>query len=201
VLAAGRGLRFGGAIPKPLLELGGRPLVAHAVGAAIASGLVPVIVVVSDDRVADALGPDALGTGARVTIARNDAPERGISSSLHTALRTLAPEAAVEAVVVGLADQPLMGSDAYRRVSGAYDAGAQLAVATYAGVRGNPVLIGRTHWDEALALVGDEGARVLLRRHGAVEVPCDGTGSPADVDTPEDLIALEKLWRSQTTSE
>ena len=58
-------------------------------------------------------------------------------------------------------------------------------------MRGNPVLIGREHWAEALALDGDEGARVLFRRHGAVEVPCDGTGEPTDVDTPEDLAALE----------
>ena len=28
---------------------------------------------------------------------------------------------------------------------------------------------------------------MLFRRHGAVEVPCDGTGEPTDVDTPEDL--------------
>ncbi len=197
MLAAGRGERFGGDTPKPLLELGGRPLVVHAVTAAIGSGLAPVVVVVSDDRTAAALASDA----ERVTIVRNDAPERGISSSLQVALRALRDSDAVEAVVVGLADQPLMGSDAYRRVAAAYDEGARLAVATYGGGRGNPVLIGRAHWDEALALAGDEGARVLLRRHGAVEVPCDGTGEPADVDTPADLIALEKVWRSQTASE
>jgi CTP:molybdopterin cytidylyltransferase MocA len=172
-------------------------LVVHAVAAAIASGLAPVVVVVSDDRTADALS----GQAGAATIVANPAPERGISSSLHVALEALAADASVAAVVVGLADQPLMGPDAYRRVAGAFADGAQLAVATYGGIRGNPVLIGRAHWEEALALVGDEGARVLLRRHGAVEVPCDGTGEPADVDTPEDLIALEKVWRSQTASE
>ena len=52
MLAAGRGLRFGGEIPKPLLELGGRPLVLHAVDAAHGSGLAPLAVVVSDDRTA-----------------------------------------------------------------------------------------------------------------------------------------------------
>lgn len=197
MLAAGRGLRFGGETPKPLLDLGGRPLVVHAVAAAIGSGLTPVVVVVSDERIAAVLAADAHAA----TIARNEEPERGISSSLRVALRTLEADASIDAVVVGLADQPLMGSDAYRRVAGALDRGAQLAVATYGGVRGNPVLIGRVHWKEALALVGDEGARVLLRRHGAVEVPCDGTGDPADVDTPEDLIALEKVWKSQTASE
>jgi CTP:molybdopterin cytidylyltransferase MocA len=153
--------------------------------------------VVSDDRTAAAVRAEE-GVAAIVT---NDAPARGISSSLQVALRALEADESVEAVVVGLADQPFVGPDAYRRVAAVLADGSQLAVATYGGVRGNPVLIGRAHWDEVLALEGDEGARVLLRRHGAVEVPCDGTGEPTDVDTPEDLIALEKVWRSQTTSE
>ena len=194
VLAAGRGLRFGGATPKPLLELGGRPLVTHAVRAALGSGLGTVLVVVSDDRVASVL-PEG------VRVVRNDAPERGIASSLQAALRALEPDDAVDGVVVGLADQPLVGADAYARVARAYDDGARLAVATYAGARANPVLLGRTHWDEALGLTGDEGARVLLRRYGAEEIPCDGTGEPTDVDTPEDLASLEKVWKSQTASE
>jgi molybdenum cofactor cytidylyltransferase len=189
VLAAGRGLRFGGDTPKPLVSFHGQPLVMHAVGAATRSGLAPVVVVVSDDRVAATL--ESRAGGAAVQLVRNDAPERGIASSLHAALRRLEPDETVDAVVVGLADQPLVGADAYRRVAHAYDDGARLAVATYGGARGNPVLIGRAHWREALALAGDEGARVLLRKHGAVEVPCDGTGESTDVDTPEDLAALE----------
>jgi molybdenum cofactor cytidylyltransferase len=199
VLAAGRGLRFGGETPKPLSELGGRPLVLWAVDAACSSGIGSVVVVVSDDRVAAVLG-SVVEAGA-VQLARNDAPDRGIASSLQAALRVLEPDPSVAAAVVGLGDQPLVGGEAYRRLAAAYDHGAQLAVATYGDVRGNPVMVGRAYWDEAAALSGDEGARVLLRRHGAVEVPCDGTGEPTDVDTPEDLIALEKVWRSQTASE
>jgi molybdenum cofactor cytidylyltransferase len=186
VLAAGRGLRFGGNTPKPLLELGGHPLVVHALNAARGSGLSTTVVVVSDERVAA-----AVADRPEVHVVHNDAPEQGIASSLQSALRALEPNAAVDGVVVGLADQPLVGPDAYRRVAAAYDGGARLAVATYGGTRGNPVLVGREHWGEALALTGDEGARALLRRHGAVEVPCDGTGEPTDVDTPEDLAALE----------
>jgi CTP:molybdopterin cytidylyltransferase MocA len=189
VLAAGRGLRFGGDTPKPLLRFRGKPLVRHAFEAAAASGLAPVVIVVSDDRVEDTLAPDS--GGGVVRIVRNPSPELGIASSLHAALRALEPDATVAAVVVGLADQPLVGADAYRRVARAYDGGDRLAVATYGGARGNPVLIGREHWAEALALAGDVGARALLQKHGAREVPCDGTGEPTDVDTPEDLAALE----------
>ena len=124
---------------------------------------------------------------------RNDAPEPGIASSLQAALARARRRARdVDAVVVGLADQPLVGADAYRRVAAAYDDGARLAVATYGGVRGQSRSSSAArYWPEALALTGDEGARVLLRRHGATEVPCDGTGDPTDVDTPEDLAALE----------
>ena len=193
MLAAGRGVRFGGDAPKSLSPLHGRPLLAYALDAARSSGCSPVVLVVSDERVAAA-------AGAGIEIVRNDAPERGIASSLQCAAR-LEPDDAVPAVVVGLADQPLVGAEAYRRVAAAYDDGADLAFATYDGVRGNPVLIARPYWAEAMELTGDEGARVLFRRHPAVAVPCDDTGAAADVDTPEDLAELESRWRSTTASE
>ncbi len=194
MLAAGRGVRFGGAAPKALTLLRGRPLVAYALDAARDSGCAPVVLVVSDDRVADVAGAD-------VVVVRNDAPERGISSSLQCALRRLEADPAVPGAVIGLADQPVVGAAAYRSVAAAYDAGARLAYATYAGERGNPVLLACEYWPEAMALSGDEGARVLFRRHGAVAVPCGDAGAAADVDTPQDLAELESRWRSPTASE
>ena len=67
------------------------------------------------------------------------------------------------------------------------------AVATYGGAARNPVLLARPTWPEVAELAqGDAGARAWLRAHpdDVVEVPCDGTGSAADVDTPDDLTAL-----------
>jgi molybdenum cofactor cytidylyltransferase len=187
VLAAGRGERFGGDTAKPLVAFRGRPLVAHALDAATGSGLTPVFLVVGNQA-----GAVAGRAGEGVTVVHNDRWASGIASSLVAVLQTLAPRAEIDAVVVGLADQPLVGAEAYRRVAATYDDGVRLAVATYGGVRANPVLLAREHWDEALALTGDEGARVLLRRHAAVEVPCDDTGSPTDIDTPADLQSLEQ---------
>lgn len=186
-------MRFGGATPKQLREIGGVTLVARALAAASGAGL-PVLLVVSDDAVGAAAAPD-------VAIVHNEAPERGIASSLQCALRALTPRPEVSAAVVGLADQPLVGPEAYRRLAAAYDEGARLSFATYGGARGNPVLIARDYWAEALELTGDEGARVLFSRHDAIAVPCDDTGAPDDVDTPEDLANLESRWRSQTASE
>jgi CTP:molybdopterin cytidylyltransferase MocA len=199
VLAAGRGVRLGGDVPKPLLTVRGVPFVTRACEAARASGLDPVVCVVSDPRVAAAVPPG-------VEVVRNEAPERGIASSLRCALEALAPRAEIEAAVVGLADQPLVGPEAYARVGAALAHGAELAYATYGDARGNPVLLARRYWPEACELEGDEGARVLLRRHGAAAVPCDGTGNPIDVDVQADLGAVEQAatehaWRSQTASE
>jgi molybdenum cofactor cytidylyltransferase len=59
-------------------------------------------------------------------------------------------------------------------------------------VRANPVLVGRSLWPDARALDGDEGARALMRTHSVVEVECDGTGDPTDVDTADDLRAMER---------
>lgn len=187
VLAAGRGSRLGGDVPKPLVELRGRPLVSWALDAATASGLRPVLVVVGH-------GGNAVGEAAPegVMVVRARRWRRGIARSLRAALEALEPWAQVGAVCVGLADQPLVGADAYRRLADAYRGGAALAVATYGGQRRNPVLLGRSVWDAARRLDGDVGARALMRDADVVEVDCTGTGSAADIDTLDDLRSAER---------
>jgi molybdenum cofactor cytidylyltransferase len=188
VLAAGRGSRFGGDAPKPLARLGRRTLLAHAVAAASASGLRPVVVVVGyrGEEVAAAAGTLA-------EIVENPDWEEGMAASLRAGLAAVLPDPTISAVAVALADQPRVGPEAYRRLSTAHRAGADLAVATYDGERGHPVLIGRSHWAEAMKLTGDEGARALLADHPVESVACDDTGAAVDIDTPADLEALEAV--------
>jgi molybdenum cofactor cytidylyltransferase len=191
VLAAGRGSRLGGDVPKPLVELRGRPLVSWALDAATTSGLRPVVLVVGHHGGAVArVAPEG------VVVVRSRRWRRGIARSLRAALEALEPWAHVGAVAVGLADQPLVGADAYRRLAGAYRDGARLAVATYHGQRRNPVLLARTMWAQARELDGDEGARVLMDDE-AVEVDCTETGSAADVDTLDDLREAERLMEAR----
>ena len=186
VLAAGRGSRFGDAAPKTLARLGARPLVAHAVASATDSGLRPLVLVVGC-QAADV----AAAAGEFGVVVENPAWAEGMSTSLRAGLATLIADRSVTAVAVALADQPRIGPEAYRRLAAAHREGAELAVATYGGKRGHPVLIGRTHFQEAMKMTGDQGARTLLSAHPVVEVPCDGTGEATDVDTPADLEALE----------
>ena len=197
VLAGGRGSRLDSKTPKPLLELRGRPLVAWALDAATASGLGPVVLVTGfrAREVAGAAPHD-------VFVVHADQWHAGIAHSLRAGLAALLPSTEVSAVCDGLADQPRVGPDAYRRLASAHEAGADLAVATYDGARGNPVLLGRSLWDEASRLTGDIGARTLMRTHPVTEVDCSGTGDPADVDTLDDLRAAEAAFdRAATRSD
>ncbi len=185
ILAAGRARRFGGG--KVLAPFGGTPLVRHAVDAALASELRPIVVVVAQFalRIESVLP-------AGVDVVRAPAARLGIAHSLRALVQTLEGWRQVGAVCIGLADQPLVGPDAYRRLAAAYAAGADFAVATYAGERQNPVLIGRDLWPQVRTLRGDVGARALMESVAPVEVACDGTGRADDIDTPDDLNRIER---------
>jgi molybdenum cofactor cytidylyltransferase/nicotine blue oxidoreductase len=185
ILAAGRGSRLGGEASKPLLEWRGRPLVAWAVDAALRSSLRPVLVVVGyrGDEVRAALD------GREVTVVDNPEWEEGIAASLRAALTVLAPMDDVDAVAIGLADQPLIDPEVYEALTGL---GGEIVVPHYGGQPGNPVKLTRSLWPEAMALRGDAGARVLMRDRDVLVADCTGRGSPADVDTLEDLERLQQ---------
>jgi CTP:molybdopterin cytidylyltransferase MocA len=186
LLAAGGGSRLGR--PKALVEIGGRTLAARGVSLLRAGGADPIVVV----------------TGAApvelpgVTLVTNPDWRTGMGSSLVaglSAVRDLADESC-PAVVIALADQPLIGPEAVRRLIAAHAAGAAVAVAAYDGRPRNPVLIGRAHWAEVLATTsGDAGARPFLRAHPdlVTAVECAGTGRPDDIDTPDDLARVIDL--------
>ena len=188
LLAAGAGSRFGGG--KLLAKLNDMPLVEHVLVALVASPVDKIVVVVGADakRLREVCEP----YGFRIV--ENPEWRRGQSTSVRAGLRALGPEA--RAAVVLLADQPLVGADAVKRLVEAFEGGAKVAVAAYGGEPRNPVLFSREVWPLLEAeLSGDEGARPFLRRHQdlVTRVPCDEVGDPVDVDTAEDLRRLGEM--------
>ena len=177
ILAAGSGSRLGR--PKALVELGGERLVDRAVRVLRDGGCDPVVVV-------SGAAPFEVDG---VAVFANPDWATGMGSSLRVGLTALADSEAA-AVVVSLVDQPDIGPDVVRRVIAAFDAGATVATATYGGKRRNPVLLARGTWAEVARLAeGDAGARPYLAAHAdeVTAVECDDLGSPADIDTPDDL--------------
>jgi molybdenum cofactor cytidylyltransferase len=181
VLAAGGGSRFvasGGAGHKLLAEVGGTPVVVRAVDSALEAEVGPVWVIQGACDLVDVLGDRP------VRLLDNPRWTDGMASSLQVAIAA-AREAGLDAIVVGLGDQPAVPPAAWRDV---VDNGLStpIAAASFGGRHGPPVRLGAEVWD-LLPVTGDEGARTLLReRPGLVtEVPCGG--DPRDVDTVEDL--------------
>jgi nicotine blue oxidoreductase len=175
VLAAGEGRRFGG--PKAVAVYAGERLVDRAVRLLRDGGCDPVVVV------SGAVPLDVPGA----TVVENEQWRSGMASSLSVGLTSVN---GADAAVLVTVDTPWLGVEAVRRVRAAYTAGATVAVATYGGQRGHPVLLSHAHFNEAVRLAsGDVGARAFLAAHPELvtAVPCDGTGRPDDVDTLADL--------------
>lgn len=174
VLAAGGGVRFTGAGHKLRAPFRGRPLASWAIEAA--AGLADVIVVWGAVDLSDLLPDGAVAV-------ENTRWAEGQATSLQAGIEE-AGRRGHTAVVVGLADQPLIAPAAWVRVAEA--AGGPIAVATYGGRRGHPVRLDADVWP-LLPTTGDEGARRLMRGRPelVVEVAC--AGEPADMDTAEDV--------------
>ena len=189
LLAAGAGRRFAGPGHKLRASLDGSSVFARALETVVASAVGPVIVVVGADDLSDEIGRvvDAMPETTRVpvSVVHNPRWADGMATSLHAAFDAAAAMD-MNVVIVGLADQPRIEPEAWRRLA---DCTCELAVATYDGERGHPVRIARRWWSEVPA-VGDEGARQLLRKEAEIvcEVACRGT--PTDVDTTDDLARI-----------
>ena len=186
VLAAGGGSRFIGSGHKLLAQRDGRTVVEHAVDAA-RQALGEVVVVTGSARL-----PDAVTTAPGVRVIHNPGWAEGQATSLATAITFAAADDTIDAVVVGLGDQPDITADAWRRVA---SSAAPIAIATYDGRRRNPVRLHRSVWP-LLPTTGDEGARAVTRLRAELveEVPCNG--SPDDIDTLEDVLR----WQSKSST-
>lgn len=196
VLAAGAGSRFGGG--KLLAPYLGRTLIEITLDGLREAPVDEIIVVVG--KQAEELRSVCEPYGVRMV--QNLDWEEGMSTSVWAGLTAV--ESDSRAVVVLLADQPLVGSEAVGRLVAAFVSGSRVAVATYGGAPRNPVLFAREVWplleDD---LSGDEGARKFIRRRPELvtEVPCDDVADPVDVDTVEDLGCLEERAATEVVPE
>lgn len=180
MLAAGSARRFGAT--KQLQEVDGRPLVAHAVAAATAAGLSPVLVVVGHDG--SAVGAAAAIAGP-VTVVDNADHGSGQASSLRAGIDVVRRSAAA-GVVVLLADEPDVSAAAVAAVAAELTEVQPVVRARYRDGAGHPVGFHRAVFARLLEVEGDEGARGLLRAGPVAHVAVDGP-RPRDVDTPADL--------------
>lgn len=189
VLAAGQSRRMGEA-NKLLLPVAGKPMLRHAVDAALnAASIREVVVVTGHDREAVEL---ALG-GLDLRFVHNPAHEEGLSTSLRSGVEALGRE--VSHAVILLADMPQVDAAAVEALVAGLKArpGKSIGVALASGKRGNPVIWSRAWFDALASISGDTGARHVLEanRDAVAEVEIGEAGA-FDVDTPQAYEALTR---------
>ena len=185
ILAAGKSSRMGQ--PKQLLPFQGTILLDWVLTQAeSASALDEVIVVLGN--VADEIRPKLQPSRAQIVV--NPVFTEGCSASYKTGLATLDPRA--EAVVVLLGDQPGVDTTVINQVVADWrERGGKIALASYRGRRGHPIIFARALFEQLRQLQGDKAAWKILDAHPAwvrdVEL---NRAFPEDVDTWQDYQTL-----------
>ncbi|MCP3421570.1 nucleotidyltransferase family protein [Nocardioides pinisoli] len=175
LLAAGGGRRFGG--PKALArDDDGTSWLLRAVQALLPCEEIVVVLGAEAGRAA-ALLPMS------VSRIRCDDWAEGMGASLRTGLEALS-YTDHDSVIVSLVDLPDVDAAVVLRVLDAAQGRTSLARASYDGVPGHPVLLGRDHWAGVMAsATGDRGARDYLAAHQVELVECGDLATGADVDS------------------
>jgi len=183
VLAAGESRRFGN--PKQLAEFDGAPLVRTAADVARRCFGTHSLLVVGHEPEAVTR---AAGGGCEFLIV-NSRYRDGLGSSIALAASVLAPVA--DAIVLLLADQPLVDADHVRRLVAGWSGRPRHALATdYGNGWGPPALVPKGLFDELQVLGGDRGAHALLESPGVELDLVAAAAAGFDVDTPADLAIL-----------
>jgi molybdenum cofactor cytidylyltransferase len=188
VLAAGESRRMG-ARNKLLLDVRGLPLIRRVVATVASCDWREIVVVLGFE--AEAVG--AALDGLPVRTVTNTGYQEGQATSVRCGLSSL--RESCDGVAIFLGDQPgIDGGDIETLRSAFAGRGdASVVVPTFAGRRGNPILLDRRGIDEILRRGARFGCRHFIERYAdlvtTVEMPWDHV--VRDVDTPADYDALE----------
>src|SRR5262245_41793813 len=190
LLAAGESSRMQGAF-KPLLKWGKRTVIGECVHQMRNSQLAEIFVVLGyrEMEIRQTL------SGSGVQYAINENYQRGMLSSIKTALAVLSPNE--DAALIALVDQPMIAKEIIDSLIDAFNEGEKgIVLPTYRGKRGHPVIVAAKYFEDIMQLDEDqpEGMRQFIAGHRAdtLEVPVDTPAVIEDIDLPEDYERLSK---------
>jgi len=188
LLAAGESKRL--RMPKLLLPFGKSTILEQTIDNLLDS-MVDEVIVVLGHRSEEMIRKLA---NRPVKIAINPIYHQGMSTSIVKGLSLVDNRA--QAIMVALADQPLINSQTINRLieeSLGYDKG--IVIPTYQAERGHPVIFASEYKEELLGLKGDIGGRQTIKEHpnDTLEVIADSKAITMDVNTINDYYTHLKL--------
>jgi len=130
-----------------------------------------------------------------VTLVRNPRPDDGQVSSQRIGLAALSGK--LDAVIVALADQPLLNADDITALIGAFKKRLEPAQVVYplvGGERGNPVIFSAEVREQILSGSANVGCRQWQSAHADAVAPfvTDNRRYRVDIDTEDDLVRFER---------
>ncbi len=189
ILAAGHSSRMG--VFKPLLDLGGRPVITRIIETCRQAGIDEVIVVAGYRK--EMIIPVIEGAGARAAV--NDRYEEGMFSSVIAGMSAM--EHGPQAFIVLPADIPLVRAATIRSLVSSFMEGKNRILApSFRGRKGHPPLISAELQGAIMEFTGENGLKGALEKLESetvkVEVP-DGN-ILFDIDNPADYGELKQRW-------
>jgi molybdenum cofactor cytidylyltransferase len=187
ILAAGGSSRMNG-VSKQLLEFNGRSLLRRAAETALSSSCRPVLVVLGAN--VEKILPEI--EDLPLIIELNKDWRQGMGSSIKAGLsKILKDTPELEAVILMLADQPLITAEILDRLAEAHSAsGLPIIASEYENTVGVPALFSRPIFDKLLALPDDAGAKSLMQKDPANVKKIPVPEAAVDVDSEEDYYRL-----------
>jgi len=184
LMAAGASERMGE--PKQLLEFRGETLLRHAAKVATGSVCQRVFVVLGSS--AERMRPELSDLPAEIV--ENARWAEGMGTTIGVGVRA-ARAADLDAVILALADQPLVTSQVFNRIVSAHrSTGLPIIASQYSGTVGVPVLFANEFYDALLALEAAQGCKELILKHAAKAMRLDCPEAAIDIDTPAEYRAL-----------
>jgi molybdenum cofactor cytidylyltransferase len=186
ILAAGSSSRLGK--PKQNLIFQGGTLLQRSVKAALAADCQQIVAVLGAN--APVIEPTI--ADQPIQIIHNSNWETGMSSSIHfglTALLKTSPQ--IKSVILMLCDQPFADTSIINQLIQASAHNKHLVACNYNGTIGVPALFDKSHFEELLALQGNEGAKKLLLKYKNEVHTVPFPLGMIDIDTVGDFERLE----------
>jgi molybdenum cofactor cytidylyltransferase len=184
ILAAGESKRMGK--PKQLMPLGKSTLLEQAIDNLLNSSVDETIVVLGHK--AEEITKKIANKPVKVVI--NPDYQQGMSTSIVAGLIMVDPRS--QAVMLALGDQPLVTSRTINQLIEAFNKNRKgIAVPTYRGRRGHPIIFDIKYKVELFKLKGDIGGREIIQNHpkDVFMVAVDSESVISDIDTQEDYKA------------